>query len=261
MKSTAAKWTASGGRSTSEKVLQTLQDKHPLPALVLEYRAIAHALSAYVQALPPHVLGDGAIHTLWNPLTATGRIASADPNLQAIANRPLHFEGASELNPRAAFAARPGRVLLAADYGQLELRIMAHVAEDAELRGLFAGGADIHRRVAATWKRKKEEDVTADERNAAKALSYGVLYGRGAPSLADALGVSVNEASSNLSTFLSAFPQLQAWMARTKLKAMKEGAVHTLCGRRRLLDAADDPARAQRQAVNTVMQVLLFLSS
>lgn len=247
------------GRSTSADVLEELATQfpeRPLPALILEYRSLTKLLGTYVQSLPrlrnPET---NRIHTVFSQTAAaTGRLASSDPNLQ---NIPIRTELGRRV--RRAFVAPDGCSFLAADYSQIELRLLAHLAGDAELIAALQGDADIHREVAAKIHGKSSEEVSREERSAAKAVTFGVIYGMGAFGLSRDLGIPRSDAQKFIDTFFREFPGVRQFIDDTIEHARKHREVRTLFGRRRPLPDIDarTPHRrqqAERFAVNTVVQ-------
>ena len=251
VKKTATGW------STDVSVLTALAEQHDLPALILEYRQVAKLLNTYVETLPGLANRQtGLIHTSYNQaVAATGRLSSSDPNLQ---NIPIRTELGRLI--RRAFVPRSGEnVFLSADYSQVELRLLAHLAEDPALLQAFNEGADVHRRTAALINGVSEDDVTADMRYRAKAINFGVIYGMGARALAKQIGVTVKEAGSFIETYFQTYPGVRTFIDRTVAEARERGWVATLLGRRRLLpDIGSDNNRVrsfqERVAVNTPIQ-------
>ena len=198
---------------------------------------------------------DGRIHTRFNQTEArTGRLSSDNPNLQ---NIPIRTEMGSKL--RAYFVAKPGCVLVDADYSQIELRILAHVTGDAHMQEAFLSGADIHRSTAAKIYNIRPEDVTPRLRSSAKAINFGIMYGKGAYSLSKDIGVSVKEAEAFLQTYLATFPNIDGYMEKTIADARQCGYVSTLFGRRRALPELNSNnhnirASGERMARNTPIQ-------
>jgi DNA polymerase-1 len=245
------------GYSTDVDVLKSLAEGHPLPALVLEYRAIAKLKSTYVDALPKLVNpATGRVHTSYNQaVTTTGRLSSSDPNLQ---NIPIRTPLGREM--RKAFVARgEDWVLLDADYSQIELRIMAHLSRDAELTRAFAEGADVHRRTAARIMGVPPEEVSDEMRSRAKTVNFGIMYGMGARGLAQSLGITVDEAKRFIDDYFRGYPGVRRFIDETIAAARREKAVATLLGRvRELPDITSSDRRAQafaeRTAVNTPIQ-------
>jgi DNA polymerase-1 len=247
----------STGWSTDVSVLSVLAEDHELPAAILEYRQVAKLQSTYVETLP--LLADertGLIHTSYNQaVAATGRLSSSDPNLQ---NIPIRTELGRQI--RRAFVPRePGNLFLSADYSQVELRLLAHLADDPGLQAAFRDGADVHRRTAALIAGVDEADVTADMRSRAKAINFGVIYGMGARALAKQIDVSVKEASAFIDRYFDTYPGVRQFIETTREAARRHGWVQTMLGRRRLLPdiASPDPrlrAFQERVAVNTPIQ-------
>jgi DNA polymerase-1 len=244
------------GYSTDESVLEQLVDRHELPALVLAHRRLAKLRSTYVDALPPLVNErTGRIHPTFHQTgAATGRLSSSHPNVQ---NIPIRSEDGIRI--REAFIPAEGRVLLAADYSQVELRILAHFSGDASLREAFAEGGDIHRRTAAEVASIAEEDVSDDQRAAAKAVNFGILYGLSAFGLARQLGIPTGEAQAMIDAYFGRYLGVRHFLDQTLESARETGHVRTLLGRRRYLPDLGSRNRvvrqaAERMAVNTVIQ-------
>ena len=242
--------------STDADVLGELAARgHRLPALLLEYREQAKLKSTYVDALPKEVAADGRVHTRFNQaVAATGRLSSSDPNLQ---NIPVRTEMGREV--RRAFVADPGQVLLAADYSQIELRVLAHLSQDPALEEAFARGDDIHRATAALVFGVAPELVGPEQRRAAKTINFGLIYGMGAYALARELGVSNAEAAKFIEAYFARLPKVREYLETTKEQARVTGKVTTLFGRVRWisgLDAASSQVRgnAERQAINAPVQ-------
>jgi DNA polymerase-1 len=241
------------GLSTDVDVLTKLAADHPLPAKILEHRQLAKLKSTYVDALPALVdPTTGRIHTSFNQtVAATGRLSSSDPNLQ---NIPIRTEEGRRI--RAAFVAPPGTRLLSADYSQIELRVLAHLADDPALVEAFARGDDIHAATAA--------DVfgslpAADGRRLAKVINYGIVYGMGPARAARELGVSMQEAAAYIQRYFTRYAGVRAYLDRTVAEARERGWVATVLGRRRYLPelGARDPAVrqfAERAATNAPIQ-------
>ncbi|MBI3289600.1 MAG: DNA polymerase I [Elusimicrobia bacterium] len=248
--------TAKGGRSTDEETLQALAAQHALPGKILEYREIAKLESTYVRGLLERMNPDTRrVHTTFDQTgTLTGRLSSLDPNLQ---NIPIRTEAGRRI--RRAFVAPPGRVLLSADYSQIDLRVFAHESQDPTLMESFARGEDIHLRTAAEIFHIKPEAITADQRRAAKAINFGIVYGQTAFGLSGQLGISQQEASAYIKRYLERYPGVSAWVAANLEKAKSAGCVRTLLGRVRWLPdlAAKNTAVRQfteRAARNTPIQ-------
>lgn len=241
------------GFSTDQKALEELAHLHPLPGMILEHREIAKLLGTYVEALPALISArTGRLHTSFSQTrTATGRLASSEPNLQ---NIPIRSARGREI--RRAFTAPPGRVLVAADYSQVEFRIVAWMAKEEELLERLAEGADLH---AATARRLFGREPDAEDRRRAKAVNFGILYGQSAFGLARSLGIGRIEADSIIKDYHAAFPRLKAWMDATLERARATGMSETLFGRRRPLpeiNAANGNLRqaAERIAINSPVQ-------
>ncbi|NOZ77922.1 MAG: DNA polymerase I [Acidobacteria bacterium] len=242
--------------STGVEVLAELaRRRFRLPALILEYREQSKLKSTYVDALPRQVGPDGRIHTRFHQtVTSTGRLSSSDPNLQ---NIPVRSELGREV--RRAFVAEPGFSLVAADYSQIELRVLAHMSGDTNLIEAFRDGEDIHRATAAAILGKAPRDVTTAERRAAKTVNFGLIYGMGAYSLARDLGVDVAQAQAFIDTYFERFPQVKAYMDGLREVARREGVVTTLFGRVRRIANLDHSsatvrAAAERMAINAPIQ-------
>jgi DNA polymerase-1 len=241
------------GLSTDVDVLTRLAEQHPLPAKILDYRGLSKLKSTYVDALPALVdTVTGRLHTSFNQtVAATGRLSSSDPNLQ---NIPIRTEEGRRI--RAAFIAAPGHRLMSADYSQIELRVLAHLAEDAALIEAFRSGDDIHARTAAEVFRDRSP---ADGRRLAKVMNYGIVYGMGSARAARELGVPTAEAAAYIERYLGRYPGVRAFIETTIAEARRRGYVTTVLGRRRYLPelGARDPAVrqfAERAATNTPIQ-------
>jgi len=241
------------GLSTDVDVLTRLAEQHPLPAKILEYRALAKLKSTYVDTLPALVdPATGRLHTSFNQtVAATGRLSSSDPNLQ---NIPIRSEEGRRI--RAAFVAAPGHRLVSADYSQIELRVLAHLSGDQALIQAFASGEDIHARTAAEV---FADRPPAEGRRLAKVMNYGIVYGMGAARAARELGVSQAEAAAYIDRYLGRYPGVRAFIDATIAQARARGYVTTILGRRRYLPelGARDPAVrqfAERAATNTPIQ-------
>jgi len=243
------------GLSTDVDVLRRLARDHPLPGKILEYRALSKLTSTYVDTLPSLVNpATGRIHTSFHQtVTATGRLSSSDPNLQ---NIPVRGEEGRRI--RAAFKAAPGRLLLAADYSQIELRILAHLSGDPALIDAFRRGEDIHTRTAAEVFGSLA-GVTADMRRVAKVINFGIIYGMGPMRLARELEIAQDEAARYIERYFARYSGVQSYIDRTVAEARERGYVLTLLGRRRYLpelNARESRVRqfAERTAVNTPIQ-------
>ncbi|PJK06962.1 DNA polymerase I [Lysobacteraceae bacterium NML08-0793] len=248
--------TPGGAPSTNEEALEAIADAHELPRIILEYRALTKLRNTYTDKLPGMLNPDtGRVHTSYNQAgAATGRLASSDPNLQ---NIPIRSEDGRRI--RRAFIAAPGCQLLACDYSQIELRIMAHLSEDPALIAAFEKGADIHRATAAEVFDKDIDAISSDERRAAKAINFGLIYGMSAFGLARQLGVSRGQAQDYIALYFSRYPGVRDYMERTREQARAQGFVETVFGRRLYLPYihARNPAQragAERAAINAPMQ-------
>jgi DNA polymerase-1 len=254
----ALKRTATRTRpSTDADVLEELASLHPLPRLVLEYRQLAKLKGTYVDALPQLVDPEtGRVHTSFNQtVTATGRLSSSDPNLQ---NIPIRTEEGRQVR-RAFVPGRPEWVLLAADYSQIELRMLAHFSGDPALVQAFAGDRDIHAFVASQIFGVPEAEVTGDMRRTAKVVNFSLIYGKTAYGLSRDLGISVREAEGFIDDYFARYRGVRALTAEILERAKRDGYVTTILGRRRYIESigAMDPKRlsfAERAAINTVIQ-------
>ena len=248
--------TPTGQPSANEEALEAIAELHELPRVILEYRSLAKLRSTYTDKLPQMVnRDDGRVHTSFHQAgAATGRLASSDPNLQ---NIPIRTEDGRRI--RKAFVAPPGRRILAADYSQIELRIMAHLSQDPALLRAFASGDDIHRATAAEVFGKTIDAVESNERRAAKAINFGLMYGMSAFGLAKQLGISRGEAQDYIGLYFSRYPGVREFMERTRQEARERGYVETVFGRRLYLENiasrnAGLRAGAERAAINAPMQ-------
>jgi DNA polymerase-1 len=249
--------TPKGQPSTNEEALEAIADQHELPRIILEYRGLAKLRSTYTDKLADIVNPDtGRVHTSYHQAgAATGRLASSDPNLQ---NIPIRTEDGRRI--RKAFVAPEGRKLVACDYSQIELRIMAHLSEDPALLRAFESGADVHRATAAeVFGRSSLDEVTANERRAAKAINFGLMYGMSAFGLARQLGIPRGEAQDYIALYFSRYPGVRDYMERTRQQAREAGYVETVFGRRLYLPYIDSRNQAQRAgaeraAINAPMQ-------
>jgi DNA polymerase-1 len=252
----ALRKTPTGQPSTAEDVLEELADAYKLPRLILDYRSIAKLRSTYTEKLPLQVNADtGRVHTSYHQAVAqTGRLSSTDPNLQ---NIPIRTPEGRRI--RQAFIAPPGHVLLAADYSQIELRIMAHLSGDAGLLGAFAADRDVHQATAAEVFGVPPDQVTADQRRSAKAINFGLIYGMSAFGLARQLGIERGAAQKYVDLYFERYPGVKAYMDRTREQARKTGYVETVFGRRLYLPDIRSRNRAlqqyaERSAINAPMQ-------
>ena len=248
--------TPTGQPSTNEEALEAIADDHALPRLILDYRGLAKLRSTYTEKLAEIVNPrTGRVHTSYHQgAVATGRISSSDPNLQ---NIPVRTEEGRRI--RQAFIAPKGWLIMAADYSQIELRIMAHLSGDEGLVRAFQEGGDIHRATAAEVFGLDPAEVTSNQRRAAKAINFGLMYGMSAFGLARQLGVDRGEASDYMARYFSRYPGVHAFMEATRERAHRDGYVETLFGRRLYLDnlsARNQALRAgaERAAVNAPMQ-------
>ena len=220
------------GPSTDVNVLESLADQHPLPRAILDYRHLTKLKSTYVDALPLLVHPEtGRIHTSFSQTTAaTGRLASSNPNLQ---NIPVRTDEGRRI--REAFVAEPGKVLISADYSQIELRILAHLSGDPAFAAAFQEGQDIHARTASELLGVPLDAVGPDQRRIAKAINFGILYGMSAFRLARDLGIERREAQAFIDHYFERHAGVAAWLEKTTAEAHEHGMVKTLLGRRRLL--------------------------
>ena len=250
------KKTAKGAPSTKEEVLQELALDYPLPKVILEHRGLAKLKSTYTDKLPLMINShSGRIHTSYHQAgTATGRLSSSDPNLQ---NIPIRT--AEGRRVRQAFVARPGFKLVAADYSQIELRIMAHLSEDKSLLAAFTAGQDIHRATASEVFSVDLESVTADQRRSAKAINFGLIYGMSAFGLARQLGINRKQAAEYIELYFARYPGVQNYMNNIRFTAAENGYVETFFGRRLYLPEINSRngmrrQAAERTAINAPMQ-------
>ena len=250
------KKTKTGQYVTSEEVLQTLRSKHPIVAHILDYRALKKLLGTYVDALPKLINPrTGHIHTSFNQaVTATGRLSSSDPNLQ---NIPVRGEDGKEI--RKCFIPEEGCEFFSADYSQIELRVMAHLSQDANMLDAFREGYDIHAATAAKIYNKPVSEVTRDERTKAKRANFGIIYGITVFGLADRLNIERAEAKQLIDGYFKMFPQVQQYMEQAKETARANGYVETFFHRRRYLPDINSGnatvrAIAERNAINAPIQ-------
>ena len=248
--------TPTGQPSTNEEALEAIADTHELPRLILDYRGVAKLRSTYTDKLSGIVNPrTGRVHTSYHQgSVATGRISSSDPNLQ---NIPVRTEEGRRI--RQAFIAPPGWKVLAADYSQIELRIMAHLSGDEGLLRAFHAGGDVHRATAAEVFGVLPEEITTNQRRAAKAINFGLMYGMSAFGLARQLGVDRGEAGDYMGRYFSRYPGVRAFMDATREQAHRDGYVETIFGRRLYLEnlaSRNQGLRqgAERAAVNAPMQ-------
>jgi DNA polymerase-1 len=251
------KKTPKGQPSTAESVLQDLADDgYELPQVIMAYRSLSKLKSTYTDRLPEQVnKSTGRVHTSYHQaVTATGRLSSSDPNLQ---NIPIRSEEGRKI--REAFVAPEGYTILAADYSQIELRIMAHLSQDPGLLKAFAAGEDIHRHTAAEIFGVSLDDVTSDQRRSAKAINFGLIYGMSAHGLSKQLGIERGQAADYMNTYFERYPGVKNYMNSTRDQAKLDGYVETLFGRRLYLpeiNASNGMRRqyAERTAINAPMQ-------
>lgn len=250
------KKTPGGAPSTNEEVLAELALDYPLPKVILEYRGLAKLKSTYTDKLPQMINPvSGRVHTSYHQaVTATGRLSSSDPNLQ---NIPVRNEEGRRI--RQAFIAPKGYRILAADYSQIELRIMAHLSQDEGLLKAFAAGEDIHRATASEVFGVPLDKVTGEQRRSAKAINFGLIYGMSAFGLARQLGIPRNEAQRYMDLYFERYPGVLDYMERTRQQASEQGFVSTLDGRRLYLPdvrSSNGMRRkaAERAAINAPMQ-------
>ncbi len=248
--------TPKGQPSTNEEALEAIAEQHELPRVILEYRGLAKLRSTYTDKLPEMVNpATGRVHTSYHQAgAATGRLSSSDPNLQ---NIPIRTDDGRRI--RRAFVAPPGHKLLACDYSQIELRIMAHLSEDPGLVRAFEQGVDVHRATAAEVFSRALDEVTPNERRAAKAINFGLMYGMSAFGLAKNLGIDRGQAQDYVALYFSRYPGVRDFMERMRQQARDHGYVETLEGRRLYLNdihARNQGLRAgaERAAINAPMQ-------
>ena len=244
------------GYSTDASVLEDLRGAHPMVERLLDWRTYTKLRSTYVEALPMLIGPDGRLHTTFHQaVAATGRLSSSDPNLQ---NIPIRTPLGRRIR-RAFVAGAPDVTLVAADYSQIELRILAHVSGDEHLRDAFARGADIHRETAARVLHKAAADVTSDERSMAKMVNFGIAYGMSDFGLSSRAGISRKEAQEFINTYFATYSGISYYMLHIKESARQQGYVSTLLGRKRSipeLEARNQTLRAagERMAINMPIQ-------
>ena len=248
------KKTAKGQPSTNEEALKLLD--HPLVDLIMSYRTLTKLNSTYLEALPKQInRNTGRLHTSYHQaVTATGRLSSSKPNFQ---NIPIRTEQGAQI--RSAFIANKGNVILAADYSQIELRIMAHISEDKSLIESFRNNVDVHRSTAAQVFNTELDKVTKDQRRKAKAINFGLIYGMSAFGLAKQIDVSRTEAKQYIDGYFENYPGVLKFMDETKEKAKSQGYVETILGRRLYLPQINAKNKmlqqhALRTAINAPMQ-------
>ncbi|MBW2527983.1 MAG: DNA polymerase I [Deltaproteobacteria bacterium] len=239
------------GRSTDATALEAVADAHPLPRLVLEHRAIAKLKGTYVDTLPGLIHPQtGRIHTRWDQaVAATGRLASKDPNLQNIPIRTAHGK-----RIREAFTAPEGKLLLSADYSQIELRVLAHLSQDPVLLEAFQSGEDIHKRTAMEVFGVDASGVTETMRRQSKTINFGIIYGMGSTALAKRLGIPRKQAKQFIEAYFERYRGVQQFMERTLAEAQQTQSVRTLLGRRRILSEIDSSHHARRAYAERIAQ-------
>jgi DNA polymerase-1 len=244
------------GYSTDTRVLRSIRGEHEIVAVIEEWREYSKLLNTYLGPLPGLISADdGRLHTTFNQtVAATGRLSTTSPNLQAI---PIRTELGREI--RSAFVAEQGHKLVSADYSQVELRILAHVSGEPKLREAFERGEDIHAATAAEVLAKDQATLTKDERNVAKMVNFGIIYGISAFGLSENLEIPREDAQAYIDAYLARFPHVQDFIQRTIEQAARDGYVTTLLGRRRPVPeirASNRQTRSlgERLAVNSVMQ-------
>ncbi|WP_409297718.1 DNA polymerase I [Pseudomonas sp. KCJK8993] len=251
------KKTAKGQPSTAEEVLAKLaEDDYPLPRVLMQYRSMSKLKSTYTDRLPEQINPrTGRIHTSYHQAVAsTGRLSSSDPNLQ---NIPVRTAEGRRI--RQAFVAPAGYKLLAADYSQIELRIMAHLSQDEGLLKAFRNNQDVHTATAAEVFKVELGDVTSEQRRSAKAINFGLIYGMGAQKLGKDIGVDTKQAKAYIDTYFARYPGVREYMDRTRAQAADQGYVETIFGRRLYLpeinsNKPQERAGAERTAINAPMQ-------
>jgi DNA polymerase-1 len=248
--------TPTGQPSANEEALEAIADQHELPRVILDYRGLAKLRSTYTDKLPEMINPrTGRLHTSYHQAgAATGRLASSDPNLQ---NIPIRTDDGRRI--RTAFVAPEGRRIVACDYSQIELRIMAHLSEDPALLRAFTSGLDVHTATAAEVFGKSVDAIEAGERRAAKAINFGLMYGMSAFGLATRLGISRGEAQDYIALYFSRYPGVREYMERTRQQAREQGYVETVFGRRLYLENINARSQglragAERAAINAPMQ-------
>jgi len=243
------------GYSTDTRVLRSIRGEHELVPVIEEWREYSKLLNTYLGPLPTLIGEDGRLHTTFNQtVAATGRLSTTNPNLQAI---PIRTDLGREI--RSAFVAEPGHKLVSADYSQVELRILAHISGEPKLRESFERGEDIHTTTAAEVLAKDPATLTKDERNVAKMVNFGIIYGISSFGLSENLEIPREEAQAYIDAYLARFPHVQDFIQRTIEQAARDGYVTTLFGRRRPVPeirASNRQTRSlgERLAVNSVMQ-------
>jgi len=244
----AGQRTATGKQSTSVSAIEPLRGQHEAVDLVLEHREIAKLKGTYLDPLPALADAGGRVHTTFEQaVVATGRLSSVNPNLQ---NVPVRTERGREV--RRAFIAAPGQLLLVADYSQIELRLLAHIADEPALIKAFKAGEDIHRSTAASVYGVEPSAVTSDMRRIAKVINFGVLYGMSAQRLSRELEISYERADAFIKTYFLRYPRVRAYIDDTLAAARESGYVETIMGRRRAVPDLLSPNRSVREAAERV---------
>jgi DNA polymerase I len=243
------------GYSTDTRVLRSIRGEHEIVGVIEEWRELTKLLNTYLGPLPSLIGDDGRLHTTFNQtVAATGRLSTSNPNLQSI---PIRTELGREI--RSAFVAEPGAKLISADYSQIELRILAHVSGEPKLREAFERGEDIHTATAGEVLGKEPAAVTRSDRNVAKMINFGIVYGISAFGLSENLEIPRERAQEYIDAYLARFPHVQDFIARTIEQAERDGYVTSLLGRRRPVPELRASSRqtrglGERVAVNFVMQ-------
>jgi DNA polymerase-1 len=244
------------GFSTDSSVLEKLAEVHPLPALILEYRSLHKLKSTYTDALAQVINPKtGRVHTRLNQtITSTGRLSSSDPNLQ---NIPVQSEAGRRI--RSAFVPEPGKIFIAADYSQIELRLLAHLSGDKNMIAAFNEGTDIHANTAREIMGRGAFDEVSDEiRRIGKTINFGIVYGMGAFRLSRELGIPVHQATTYINNYFARYPRVKEYFAKLEDAAMSNGEVQTIFGRKRVISAIDTSGRdsgfAMRAAINAPLQ-------
>ncbi|MEG0678109.1 MAG: DNA polymerase, partial [Comamonas sp.] len=248
--------TPKGQPSTNEEALEAIAEQHELPRVILEYRGLTKLRSTYTDKLPEMVNPDtGRVHTSYHQSgAATGRLSSSDPNLQ---NIPVRTEDGRRI--RQAFVAPPGRKLMACDYSQIELRIMAHLSGDEALLNAFRDGLDVHRATAAEVFGVTVDQVSSEQRRYAKVINFGLIYGMSSFGLAKNLGIETKAAAAYIDKYFQRYPGVKRYMEQTVELAHAQGYVETVFGRRLVLpeiNGGNGPRKkaAERAAINAPMQ-------
>ncbi|XP_076737837.1 DNA polymerase nu isoform X6 [Maylandia zebra] len=258
-------------QSTSEAALLQLQDLHPLPKIILDYRQVRKIKSTFIDGILSCMMSKSYISSTWHQTSVvTGRISAKHPNFQALPRQPLqitkkqYIQGKEDevvtVHPRAMFIPQEGCTFLAADFCQVELRLLAHLSSDPELLRIFTNPqADVFTMLASQWKGLSEKEVTSEDREHAKRVVYSVVYGAGRERLSGILGVSSEQASQFQDRFLQTYRDVQGFIQRTIQQSHKQGYVLSIMGRRRNLPNINSPdwairMQAERQAVNFVVQ-------